>query len=83
MTSVVIKSAQEKGSSRPISLMYSWPNFKTGFYQDNHVTAPTLIIHSEAKYSRYRNSQLLLGSNFPQDAVWTDRLKVTQNYVLY
>ena len=40
--------------------MYSWPNFKAGFYQDNQLTAPTLIIHSEARYSRYRHRQLLL-----------------------
>ena len=38
--------------------MYSWPNFKARFYQDNHLTVPTLIIHSEARYTRYHHRQV-------------------------
>ena len=49
--------------SRPISLMYIWPDFNTQFYQRNHVIAEILTMHLEValrnssklwKYSPYK-----------------------------
>ena len=46
--------------SRPISLMYYWPNFKARFYQKRHVITQILTSNFEARYTRYHHKQSLL-----------------------